>query len=230
MATGIMIMGSSGAGKTTLGNLVANELGYTFVDIDEYIWRKDTEIPFSAMYPKVEKISRLKEAISNCEHFVMAGSMNSFHEYFDPYFELVVHLHTDAKIRVKRVHERELGWFGERVLEGGDMYEELIRPFDARIFKEFGGIMHFCGRGHHYIRSASEIEGLYGFNLSQPDWNDMEIIYQNSVDKGLGIIGMPAYEVERAMKAGRPLKGLVHCGASLASWSAEMNIKDGRKV
>ena len=65
MATGIMIMGSSGAGKTTLGNLVANELGYTFVDIDEYIWRKDTEIPFSAMYPKVEKISRLKEAISN---------------------------------------------------------------------------------------------------------------------------------------------------------------------
>ena len=112
----------------------------------------------------------------------------------------------------------------------GDMYEELIRPYDARIFREFGGIMHFCGRGHHYIRSASEIEGLYGFNLSQPDWNDMEIIYQNSVDKGLEIIGMPAYEVERAMKAGRPLRGLVHCGASLASWSAEMNIKDGRKV
>ena len=41
MATGIMIMGSSGAGKTTLGKVLANELGYTFVDIDEYIWRKD---------------------------------------------------------------------------------------------------------------------------------------------------------------------------------------------
>ena len=112
----------------------------------------------------------------------------------------------------------------------GDMYSELIRPFDAKIFAEFGGIMHFCGRGHHYIEEASEIEGLYGFNLSQPDWNDMEIIYRNSVDKGLEIIGMPAYEVERAMKEGRPLRGLVHCGASLASWSAEMNIKkDGKK-
>ena len=55
MATGIMIMGSSGSGKTTLGELVAKELGYTFVDIDEYIWRKDTEIPFSTMYPKAEK-------------------------------------------------------------------------------------------------------------------------------------------------------------------------------
>lgn len=123
MATGIMIMGSSGAGKTTLGKMVAKELRYAYVDIDEYIWRKDTEILFSAMYPKTEKINRLMEAISNCEHFVMAGSMNSFHEYFDPYFELVVHLHADAQTRVKRVHERELGWFGKRVLEGGDMYE-----------------------------------------------------------------------------------------------------------
>jgi len=124
MATGIMIMGSSGAGKTTLGELVAKELGYTFVDIDEYIWRKDTEIPFSAMYSRSEKISRLMDAISQCEHFVMAGSMNSFHEHFDPFFELVVHLHTDAQIRTKRVHKRELEWFGKRILEGGDMYKE----------------------------------------------------------------------------------------------------------
>lgn len=124
LATGIMIMGSSGAGKTTLGKLTADALGFTFVDIDEYIWRKDTEIPFSAMYPKAEKISRLMEAISACDHFVMAGSMDSFHEYFDPLFKLVVHLHTDAQIRMQRVHDRELAQFGGRILEGGDMYEE----------------------------------------------------------------------------------------------------------
>lgn len=138
MTTGIMITGSSGAGKTTLGNLVANELGYTFVDIDDYIWRKDTEIPFSQMYPKVEKIGRLQAAISNCEHFVMAGSMDSFHEHFDPYFELVVHLHTDAQIRVKRVHEREWGWFGERVLEGGDMYEDHQKMLSAIAGYDYG--------------------------------------------------------------------------------------------
>ena len=57
MAAGIMITGSSGAGKTTLGEVLAKELGYIFVDIDEYIWRKDTEIPFSIMYSKDEKIS-----------------------------------------------------------------------------------------------------------------------------------------------------------------------------
>ena len=130
MATGIMIMGSSGAGKTTLGELVAKELGYAFVDIDEYIWRKDTEIPFSAMYPRSEKISRLMDAISQCEHFVMAGSMDSFHEQFDPFFELVVHLHADAQIRAKRVHERELERFGKRILEDGDMYKEHQKFLD----------------------------------------------------------------------------------------------------
>lgn len=124
MATGIMITGSSGAGKTTLGKLVAKKLGYTFVDIDEYIWRKDTKVPFSVMYSKAEKIDRIMEAISTCDHFVMAGSMNSFHEHFDPFFEMVVYLHADAQIRMKRVHERELDCFGERILEGGDMYEE----------------------------------------------------------------------------------------------------------
>lgn len=138
MVTGIMIMGSSGAGKTTLGKLAANELGYTFVDIDEYIWRRDTEIPFSEMYSKTEKISRLQAAIADCEHFVMAGSMNSFHEYFDPYFELVVHLHTDAQTRVKRVHERELGWFGKRVLEGGDMYEEHQKMLNGIAGYDYG--------------------------------------------------------------------------------------------
>lgn len=127
MATGIIILGSAGAGKTTLGKLVADELGFTFVDIDDYIWRKDTEVPFSAMYSKPEKISRLMEAIANCEHFVMAGSMNSFHEYFDPFFELAVHLHAEAHLRVERAHERELKLFGERILDGGDMYEEHQR-------------------------------------------------------------------------------------------------------
>lgn len=123
MASGIMITGSSGAGKTTLGKLAADKLGYTFVDIDDYIWRWDTKIPFTVMYSKEEKISRVMEAISDCEHFVMAGSMNSFHEHFDPFFELAVLLHADAQLRVKRVNERELQRFGKRISEVGDMHE-----------------------------------------------------------------------------------------------------------
>lgn len=100
----------------------------------------------------------------------------------------------------------------------GDMYEEFVRSRDQRIIDAFGGCIHFCGRGQHYIDRVSKIRGLSGINMSQPEWNDMEIIYQNTIDKGLVIIGMPQREVQRAMAAGRPLRGLVHCGASLAAW------------
>lgn len=118
-----MILGPSGSGKTTMGRLTAEKLGYAFIDIDEYIWRKDTEIPFTQMYPREEKIRRLMDAVSKCSHFVMAGSMDSFHEYFDPFFELAVYLYADVKTRTTRVHEREFRCFGARILEHGDMYE-----------------------------------------------------------------------------------------------------------
>ncbi len=139
MATGIMITGPSGSGKTTLGKMVAEHLGFAFVDIDEYIWRKDTETPFSVMYAKSEKISRLMEAISDREHFVMAGSMNSFHEYFDPFFELVIYLYADTRLRVDRVHERELKLFGERIVSG-DMQEE-----HQKFLNDIAGYEHGTG-------------------------------------------------------------------------------------
>lgn len=100
----------------------------------------------------------------------------------------------------------------------GDMYEEYVRSRDQRVIDTFGGCIHFCGRGDHYIDRVGEIRGISGINMSQPNLNDMEVIYQNTVDKGLVIIGMPEQEVERAVKAGRPLRGLVHCGASIAAW------------
>lgn len=66
------------------------------------------------------------------------SQLDSFHEHFDPYFELVVHLHADAQIRVKRVHERELNWFGKRVLEGGDMHEEHQKMLNGIAGYDYG--------------------------------------------------------------------------------------------
>lgn len=120
---GMIISGPSGSGKTTLGKYVADQMGIAFLDIDEYIWRQDTEIPYTVMYSKEEKIKNLMEAVQITKEFVMAGSMNSFHEYFDHLFLLAVYLTANAETRVNRVHEREQGKFGERILPGGDMYD-----------------------------------------------------------------------------------------------------------
>lgn len=78
MARGIIIFGLTSFGKTTLGKLVAKKLASPYVHIDDYIWRKDADKPFTLMYTYEEKVSRLMANISKGTHFVMAGSMDSF--------------------------------------------------------------------------------------------------------------------------------------------------------
>ena len=49
----------------------------------------------------------------------MAGSMDSIHQHFDPYFRLAVYLTAPAALRVERVHRRELEAFGPRCCLAG---------------------------------------------------------------------------------------------------------------
>lgn len=100
----------------------------------------------------------------------------------------------------------------------GDMYEEFIMPRDQRILDEFGGGVHFCGRGDHYIHHLAGLNSLSVINLSQPECNDMEVIYQNTVDRDIIIIGLRSDEVKRAVECGRDLRGRVNSGASMAAW------------
>lgn len=139
MSTGIMIIGPSGSGKTTLGKIVAQKLGYLYFDVDDYIWKQNTDSPYTQMYTREEKISRLNTDIAPYEHFVMAGSMSSFHYAFDDMFKMMVFLYVEPDIRIQRVHKRAIERFGRRVLEGGDMYESHMKFLkDNRSYEEDG--------------------------------------------------------------------------------------------
>ena len=139
MSSGIIIIGPSGSGKTTLGKIAARKLGYPYFDVDDYIWKQNTDSPYTQMYTQDEKISRLSNVIAPYEHFVMAGSMSSFHYAFDEMFEMMVLLYVSPDIRVERVHKRAIERFGESVLEGGDMYEAHMRFLnDNRRYEEDG--------------------------------------------------------------------------------------------
>ena len=72
-----------------------------------------------------------------------------------------------------------------------DMYEEFAAPYDGLLLERFGGgAVHFCGRGDHYIGRLCKLSGLTGINLSQPQYNDMETIYRNTVDRGINILAL----------------------------------------
>jgi len=92
------------------------------------------------------------------------------------------------------------------------MYEEFVRSCDERLFKEFGGGgIHFCGRGDHFIAKAAAISGVHAVNITQPHLNDVETIFQNTIDKGIQLIGFDRQAAERALRQGRDLRGNVHC-------------------
>lgn len=73
-----------------------------------------------------------------------------------------------------------------------DLYKQFAFPYDSELISYYdGGAIHFCGRGDHYIEEMSKIPGLTGINMSQPHLNNMELIYENTVDKGIMIIDFP---------------------------------------
>ena len=93
-----------------------------------------------------------------------------------------------------------------------EMYTEFAKPYDARLLAHFnGGVVHFCGRGDHYIESLCGIPELTAINMSQPHLNDMETIYRNTVEKGIKILGFDRKTAEK--DAGRPggFFGGMHC-------------------
>ena len=61
-------------------------------------------------------------------------------------------------------------------------------PYDGELLAKYGGAEHFCGRGDHYIGKLCSLPGLYGVQMSQPHLNDMEIIYKNTVDRGIKLL------------------------------------------
>ena len=92
------------------------------------------------------------------------------------------------------------------------MFKQFIEPYDQRLLHEFGGgAIHFCGRGDHYIKRVGQMDQVFAINMSQPEYNDMETIFQNTVDKDIKIIGLPRNAAEEAINQGRDLRASVHC-------------------
>lgn len=104
----------------------------------------------------------------------------------------------------------------------GDCYEEFVQRYDQQILDAFeGGAIHFCGKGDHYIDRIADMRRMYAINMSQPEWNKMDIIYRHTIEKDIQIIGLNPKETTRASSAGIDLKGNVYSGVALSAWQKE---------
>lgn len=90
-----------------------------------------------------------------------------------------------------------------------ELYREFGYPYDSMLLTRFGGgVVHFCGRGDHYIDIITSCPALTGINMSQPHLNDMEKIYSCTVDRGIPLFAFPKAYAEADI--GRGFNGLMH--------------------
>ncbi len=87
-----------------------------------------------------------------------------------------------------------------------EMYDEFVKPYDTQMLKKFGGVVHSCGKVDHFVPCLADIPGYHAFQLSQPEYNDMEKIYQATIDRNLRVIALNYNTAKSAIDSGRDLK------------------------
>jgi len=139
MSRGIIINGAAGTGKTTLAKELAKQLGFQHIDLDDYYFHWDTEIPFSSSPPREEIRERVMNDISKQPYFVMSGAIGSIlWDLVNPLFDLAVLLMVPVEMRMKRLHAREYSRYGKRIFEGGDLHENSQKFLNESTLYETG--------------------------------------------------------------------------------------------
>ena len=122
----IHIFGASGSGVSTLGRSLASYLQIPFYDADDFYWKK-TNPPFIEAAPIEERKLLLKNAVSVCDSWVVAGTLVSWGDSIQDEFDLAVYLHVPKEERIRRLKIRESERFGTRIEVGGDMYDGHLK-------------------------------------------------------------------------------------------------------
>lgn len=121
----IHIYGASGSGTSTLGRKISKERGYKFMDTDDYFWLP-TNPQYTTKRSAEERIALMKKDILENENVVISGSLVDWGDELIPLFTLAIRIVTDTNIRIERLKIREKREFGDRIILGGDMYENYI--------------------------------------------------------------------------------------------------------
>ena len=128
MQYGICICGLNGSGKTTLGAALAEKFGFKHMDVEDYYFTR-TDNPYASARTREEVEELLLEDIKQNPCFVFSAVNGNMNEEINSCYDLVVYLEVPLELRMKRIRQRAYEKFGDRVLPGGDMYEQEEKFF-----------------------------------------------------------------------------------------------------
>lgn len=118
----VHLTGASGSGVSTLGQTVAECLGYDCFDTDDFYWLP-TDPPYHTRYEATERLQLLSESLDGSERWVLGGSLMGWGDPLTSRFDLVVFLYLPSEERMTRLRRRERERFGSALDPGGAMHE-----------------------------------------------------------------------------------------------------------
>ena len=122
---GILICGLNGTGKSTLGRLLADRMGYTFIDNEDlYFPKADPSYRFARPRSKEEVIRLLEEKIAENNRFIFAAVKGDYGDRLAASLDHIVLMEAPKPVRSRRIRNRSFQKFGERILPGGDLFEK----------------------------------------------------------------------------------------------------------
>lgn len=116
----IQLFGASGSGTTTLGRLLAEKLGYFYIDTDDCFWLP-TDPPYTTPREMPERLDRLLNDLFSHAGVVISGTLGGWARPVMPFLTLAVRLELEDEVRLKRLEAREFARFEARIRPGGDM-------------------------------------------------------------------------------------------------------------
>ncbi len=108
----VLITGAAGAGTTTLAQALAEAMGITHLEADDFLWLP-SDPPYQHMADKTQRGERLLQAMQARGRTVVAGSILGWNDRLEQAFDLVVFLYLPARLRLERLARRETQRFGQ---------------------------------------------------------------------------------------------------------------------
>lgn len=163
----IYIYGASGAGSTTLGSKIVEKYNGILIDTDEYFWNNDTpEKRYQSM------LKDIKEANSNL--VVITGSFwNWDYDYSEliNYIDKFVRVMLDKNIRLERLQKREEARYGDRIKEGGDLYNKHTEFIKWASFYDDGDLSTRSLASHKYFEEKYNVTPIIIDSKNEIEYN-----------------------------------------------------------
>ena len=139
MEIGIIVCGLNGSGKSTLGKALSEKLGFRFIDNENLYFpgcrgeqqaelatspKTDPNYIYASPRSRNEVEILLMDEVRTYKNFVFAAVKGDYGKEILPLYNYAVLIDVPKEIRMQRVRNRAFQQFGDRMLKGGDLYEQ----------------------------------------------------------------------------------------------------------